>query len=143
MKRNKFSLSHYNLLSCDMGELVPVGLVEVLPGDTMQQATSVLTRVSPLLVPVMHPVSVRVHHWYVPHRLVWDDWEKFITGGPDGNDASVFPTIDLSWTAGSPPTGSGVVGGLADYLGCPPEIDGLEVSALPFRAYDLIYNFGS
>ena len=68
MKRSKFSLSHYNLLSCNMGELVPVGLVEVLPGDTMQHAASVLARVSPLLAPVMHPVDIRIHHWFVPHR---------------------------------------------------------------------------
>lgn len=140
MKRNKFSLSHYKLLSCDMGELVPCGLVEVLPGDTIQHATSALVRVSPLLAPVMHPVHVRIHHFFVPHRLVWEDWEDFITGGPDGMDESVFPTIDLSWTDGTPPTGSGIVGGLADYLGCPPEIDGLEVSALPFRAYAMIWN---
>lgn len=140
MKRNKFSLSHYKLLSCDMGELVPIGLVEVLPGDTFQHATSVLTRVSPLLAPVMHPVHARVHHWYVPHRLVWEDFEDFITGGPDGMDDSAFPVIDLTWSAGSPPTGSGVVGGLADYLGCPTGINGLEVSALPFRAYALIFN---
>lgn len=140
MKRSKFSLSHYKLLSCDMGELVPVGLVEVLPGDTFQHAATLLTRVSPLLAPVMHPVHARIHHWYVPHRLVWEDFEDFITGGPDGMDASVFPTITLSWTDGTPPTGTGVVGGLADYLGCPPGIDGLEVSALPFRAYNLIFN---
>ena len=89
-KRHKHSLSHYKLLSCDMGELVPIGLTEVLPGDTFQHSTSLLMRVSPLLAPVMHPVQVRIHHWYVPHRLVWDDWEKFITGGPDGMDASVF-----------------------------------------------------
>ncbi len=84
MKRSKFSLSNYKLLTCDMGELVPCGLLEVLPGDTIQQATSALIRVSPLLAPVMHPVSVRIHHWFVPHRLVWDSWEDFITGGPDG-----------------------------------------------------------
>lgn len=134
MKRSKHSLSHYKLLSCDMGELVPVGLVEVLPGDSMQQATSLLLRVSPLLAPVMHPVHVRIHHWFVPHRLVWDDWEDFITGGPDGMDESVFPTITLA------DPGSGDVGQLADYLGCPPENDGLEVSALPFRGYNLIFN---
>lgn len=139
-KRGKFSLSHYKLLSCDMGELVPFGLVEVLPGDTFQHAASALLRVSPLLAPVMHPVHMRIHHWFVPHRLVWDDWERFITGGPDGMDASIFPTINLSWAAGSPPTGSGIVGGLADYLGCATGINGLEVSALPFRAYDLIWN---
>lgn len=140
MKRSKHSLSHYNLLSCDMGELIPAGLVEVLPGDTFQQATSVLARVSPLLAPVMHPVHVRIHHWYVPHRLVWDDFEDFITGGPDGFNSSTFPTIDLTYTAGSPPTGTNTVGSLADYLGTPPEINNLTVSALPFRAYSLIFN---
>ena len=139
MKRNKFSLSHYKLLSCDMGELVPIGLTEVLPGDTIQQATSTLVRVSPLLAPVMHPVHIRIHHWFVPHRLVWEDWEDFITGGPDGMDASAFPTIITTYSAGPPATGTGVVGGLADYMGVPPYIP-QEVSALPFRAYALIWN---
>ncbi|AZL82946.1 major capsid protein [Apis mellifera associated microvirus 40] len=134
MKRAKFSLSHYKLLSCDMGELVPIGLTEVLPGDTMQQATSMLVRVSPLLAPVMHPVHVRIHHWFVPHRLVWDDWEDFITGGPDGDNASAFPTISLTTTTGGQGT-------LADYLGVPPVASGTcSVSALPFRGYAKIWN---
>lgn len=134
MKRNKFSLSNYKLLSCDMGELVPIGLTEVLPGDTIQQATSALIRVSPLLAPVMHPVNVKVHHWFVPHRLVWDDWENFITGGPDGNNASTFPTITVN-------SGTGwAVGSLADYLGLPTGVDDIAVSALPFRAYSKIWN---
>lgn len=140
MKRSKFSLSHYKLMSLDMGELAPCGLVEVLAGDSVQQATSVLVRVSPLLAPVMHPVSVRVHHWFIPHRLVWEDWEDFITGGPDGMDASTFPTITITYTAGSPDTGSGIVGELADYLGVPTKINGLEVSALPFRCYAAVFN---
>ena len=113
MKRNKFNLSCYKLLSCDMGELVPCNVIEVLPGDSIQAATSMLIRVSPLLAPVMHPVHVKVHHWFVPHRLVWEDWEDFITGGPDGNDASTFPTITVDATIGAG-------GGLADYLGIPP-----------------------
>ena len=62
MKRSKFSLSNYKLFSCDMGELVPAGLCEVLPGDSIQQATNALVRASPLLTPVMHPVHVRIHH---------------------------------------------------------------------------------
>lgn len=133
MKRSKHSLSNFKLLSCDMGELVPCGITEVLPGDTIQQATSALVRASPLMAPVMHPVHVRIHHWYVPHRLVWDSWEDFITGGPDGNDASEFPTIDMG--------GSGAaVGSLADYLGVPTGVANLDVSALPFRAYAMIYN---
>lgn len=131
MKRTKHSLSHYKLLSCDMGELVPIGLVEVLPGDTFQHATSLLVRVSPLLAPVMHPVHVRVHHWFVPHRLVWEDWEDFITGGPDGNDASAFPYIDVGV--------ANTIGSLYDYLGI-PNVNNIEVSALPFRGYQLIHS---
>ena len=134
MKRSKHSLSHTKLLSMDMGELVPCGLCEVLPGDTIQHSTNLILRASPLLAPVMHPVHVRIHHFFVPHRLIWEDWEDFITGGPDGNDSSSFPTITLA----SP--GSADVGELADYLGVPPGINGLEVSALPFRGYALIWN---
>lgn len=130
MKRNKFSLSHYRLYSSDMAELVPAACVEVLPGDTIQHATNLLVRCSPLLAPVMHPVHVRIHHWFVPHRLVWDDWEDFITGGPDGMDDSVFPFKDIA-----APT----VGTLSDYLGIPPAYTG-SVSALPYRGYSLIWN---
>lgn len=134
MKRSKHSLSHYKLLSCDMGQLIPIGLTEVLPGDTIQHATSALVRMSPMLAPVMHPVHARIHHWFVPNRLLWDKWEDFITGGPDGNDASVFPTISM-------PSGPGAaVSSLSDYLGIPTGVPSLEVSALPFRAYALIWN---
>lgn len=140
MKRGKFSLSNYKLLSCDLGELIPCGAYEVLPGDTIQHSTSALLRTQPLLAPVMHPVEVRIHHWYVPYRLIWADFEKFITGGPDGLDASVYPTINVTFTAGSPDTGIGIVGGLADYLGVPTKINNLVVSALPFRAYALVFN---
>ena len=133
MKRSKFSLSNYKLLSCDLGELVPCGLTEVIPGDTIQHSTSALVRLSPLLSPVMHPLHVHIHHWFVPTRLLWDSFEDFITGGPDGDDNSVFPTINIG-------TGSGAAtGSLADYLGVPIGTD-IEVSALPFRAYALIYN---
>lgn len=140
MKRSKFSLSSYKLFSCDMGELIPCGLLEVLPGDSIQQSTQALVRASPLLAPVMHPVHVTIRHFFVPYRIIWDDWEDFITGGPDGMDDSLFPTVTTSFTAGTPPTGNNIVGGLPDYLGIPPEINGLVVSALPFRAYNLIYN---
>lgn len=136
MKRSKFSLSYTKLLSCDMGELIPCGLTEVLPGDSIQHHTVALVRASPLLAPVMHPVHVRIHHWFVPHRLVWNDWENFITGGPDGLNASVFPTISF-------PNGGPEIGTLADYLGVPTDIvnaAGTPVSALPFRAYALIWN---
>jgi len=133
MKRNKHSLSHYKLLSCDQGQLIPIGLQEVLPGDSFKHSTSALIRVAPLATPVMHPVRARIHHFFVPHRLIWNDWENFITGGPDGLNASTFPTIDVAGAA---------VGSLADYLGVPPSLAAGKgtVSALPFRAYAAIYN---
>ena len=70
MKRSVHNLSCYKLATLDMGELVPVGMYEVLPGDTIQQHSSMLLRVSPLVAPVMHPVSCRLHHWFVPYRLL-------------------------------------------------------------------------
>lgn len=134
MKRSKFALGYTKLLSCDMGELIPCGLTEVLPGDSMQQATTCLVRFSPLLAPVMHPTHVQIAHWFVPHRLVWEDWEDFITGGPDGNDASVFPTITIGGGSGA------AIGSLADYLGVPTGVNNIECSALPFRGYAQIFN---
>lgn len=130
MKRSKFNLSHTQLHTGYMGQLIPVGLLEVLPGDTVQHAAQALIRAAPLSTPPMHPVRIDVRHFFVPNRLVWEDWENFITGGPDGADASVFPTIEQD---------SSQVGTLLDNMGVPPLV-GLEVSALPMRALCLIYN---
>lgn len=134
MKRAKFSLSHTKLLSCDMGELVPISVMEVLPGDSIQNSTTCLIRMAPMLSPPMHPVHASISHWFVPYRLIWEDFEDFITGGPDGADDSVYPTIVM------PGAGGAAVGTLADYLGVPTGVSSLEVSALPFRAYALIWN---
>lgn len=131
MKRSKFSLSHYKLLTGNQGELIPIMAKPVLPGDTWQHSTSLLVRTNPLLAPVMHPVRVKVHHWFVPNRLIWTDFEKFITGGPDGEDATSHPTISI----GTPAEGS-----LADYLGVPTVANASGVNALPFRAYTKIWN---
>ncbi|AXL14898.1 major capsid protein [Microviridae sp.] len=118
-------------MSGDMGVLIPFNKVEVLPGDSVQAHTSLFTRVTPLLTPVMHAVTMRIHHWYVPYRILWDDWEKFITGGPDGMDTSTFPTITTTVAANDP----------LDYMGIPPAtVSPVEVSALPLRAYNLIWN---
>lgn len=132
MKRSKHSLSYKHITTTSVMDLVPIGCTEVLPGDTIQHATSLLVRAAPMLAPVMATVGIKVHHWFVPNRLVWDDWEDFITGGPDGQDASVFPTINFA----VPP----FAGSLANYLGVPLQNAAGAVSALPFRAYQLIWN---
>ncbi len=134
MKRNKFSLSHYKLLTMNMGELVPLTWYEALPGDSIQAQASMLIRATPILAPLMHPVRVRVSTFFVPNRLIWEDFPDYITGGPDGNDTTTWPYIDYSAVA---------EGSLADYLNVPTDAaysPDLRVSALAARAYGLIYN---
>lgn len=138
-KRSKFNLSYTVAQTMNMGALTPIGITEVLPGDTFQHATQAMIRVAPLNAPVMHPTRAQICHFFVPHRLVWDDWEDFITRGPDGDSAPVFPTITLD----SDNANEMSFGSLANCLGVPAteEADfSLEVSALPFRAYALIFN---
>lgn len=135
-KRNKFNLSHKVNFSCDQGELIPISAIEVLPGDIFRHGTSLLIRLSPMLAPVFTTLNCTLFQFFVPNRLVWEDWEDFITGGEDGEDASVHPTIKFA---------DGVaVGSLADYLGITPGVNnpgGTDgVSALPFRAYAKIFN---
>lgn len=129
-KRSKFELSHVNSLSCKMGYIVPIMLQECLPGDTFQADNKIFCRVAPLVAPLMHKVWIDVVTVWVANRMVWDNWENFITGGPDGNDDSVPPTITMKPTVGS----------LADYFGLPLSSGNITVSALPFRAYALAWN---
>lgn len=115
-----------------MGQLVPVAWFEALPGDTVQQATSALVRCAPLVTPVMHPVDVRFHHWFVPNRLLWSNWQNFITGGPDGLNASGHPYISSANVA---------VSTLGDHLGLATSGgQTVKYNALPHRAYALIWN---
>lgn len=139
-KRSKQTLSHYRLLTGDMGNLYPVGLVEALPGDTFRHRTDVLLRLAPMAAPIMHPVVCRVHHFFVPHRLTWPTekaqgtppkgWEAFITGGPTNEDAQLVPQITAAPTKGT----------LLDYLGLPISQGTISFSALPIRAYNMIFN---
>lgn len=132
-RRSTFNLSHYRLFSAKLGYIYPIACYEVLPGDTFRQSTSLFLRLAPLVTPVMHPVHVKIHSWYVPYRLLWDDWEDFRTRGPEGIDASEVPYITA-------PSGGFPVGSLADYLGIPTGIEGLTVNAFAFRAYNYIFN---
>lgn len=133
---NTFDLSHDRKLSCDPGQLIPIMMEEVLPGDKWNVKSSVMVRFAPMLAPIMHQVNAYVHYFFVPNRLMWDNWEAFITGGEDGEDESVYPTVQLG-------NGDRFKGSLADYLGIPTRDEQtgiLEVSAFPFSAYNLIYN---
>ena len=147
--RSAFNLSHEKKLSFNMGDLVPVFLQEVIPGDKFQVRTEQLIRFQALKSPMMHRVDVSTHFFFVPYRLIWTDFEKFITGGEDGTDNPVFPTLSANYDPANLKQMLGI-GTLADYLGYPSlQIDGLtgstsipveQFSALPFRAYQTIYN---
>lgn len=125
MRRSLHNLSHTHKLSCDMGQLIPVCTEEVLPGDTFKGSTSLLARVAPQVKPVMHDVDIRVHHWYVPNRILWAGWEEFITGE---DDVTAKPSITLAAELD-----------LIDHMGMYP-LAGLEMDALPVRAYNKIWN---
>ena len=132
LQRSKHNLSNLQVGTFSMGNLVPIGCQELVPGDSIQQATDSVIRTLPLLAPPMHEVEIIITHTFTPHRIIWDDFEDFITGGDDGLNASVFPTIDFS---GSPITKTD----LGHYLGLPVGFAG-SVSALPFRAYAKFWN---
>ncbi|AXH75799.1 MAG: major capsid protein [Microviridae sp.] len=78
--RHNHDLSFTHSTSFDAGKLVPVAHVEILPGDTINMKTSALLRVEPLNKPLVQEVEMRIHHWFVPHRILWTGWEDFITG---------------------------------------------------------------
>lgn len=140
-KRSVFDLSHERKLSMQMGDLVPILCEEVIPGDTFRNNTEVLVRLAPMLAPMMHRVDVYTHFFFVPNRLLWADWEKFITGGESGNEMPVppyyfFTAVDTSKVG---------AGTLCDHLGFATAVStpaqcSYKVSALPFRAYQTIYN---
>jgi hypothetical protein len=132
IKRSKHNLSNTAITTFDPGEFIPFNVIEIEPGASIQAKTESVLRCLPLLAPLMHEVEVMITHTFTPHRLIWDDFEDFITGGDDGLNASTFPTIDFS---GSPVA----VGDLANYLGLPVGFNG-SASALPFRAYAKFYN---
>ncbi len=137
--KSVFNLSHERKLSCNMGELVPIFCEETVPGDRFQIKSEAIIRMAPMIAPVMHRVNVYMHYFFVPNRLVWDDWEKFITGGPDGTSNPVAPFLRV----GSSSFDKLKNGGLADYIGCPTtDIQGVnvDINAIPFRAYHKIYN---
>ncbi|AXL15643.1 major capsid protein [Microviridae sp.] len=134
---NTFNLSHDRKMSMNMGVLTPTLVMDVLPGDKIKLSSTQMLRFAPMLAPVMHRIDVYQHFFFVPNRLTWSNWEDFITGGEDGTADPTFPTVRMNSSTTS-------IGSLADYLGIPSlpsSITGQTlVSALPFAAYQMIYN---
>lgn len=130
---NTFDLSHDKKMSMVMGTLTPTSVIECIPGDNIRMSTAQMVRLAPMIAPVMHQVNVFHHAFFVPNRIIWNNWEDFITGGEDGDNTSVFPTVVFN-------AGSVVPGCLADYMGIPQTDVAQRTSAIPFFGFNKIFN---
>lgn len=145
IQRSRFDRSHSVKLSGNVGDLIPFYCDEVLPGDTFQIDTSKLVRLQTLVTPVMDNIYLDTYYFFVPCRLVWEHWRELMG---ENTSAPWFPDVEYSVPQVTSPLPSGggssesgwAEGTIADYMGIPPGVSGLSISALPFRAYALIYN---
>lgn len=141
-KLSAFDLSHERKMSMSFGDLVPCYLEEIVPGDQFQVKPEVFMRLAPMIAPIMHRVNAHIHFFFCPNRLVWNQWETFITGGRDGEDATAMPIMSINEANRSYFT----KGSLADYMGLPITdgtttlINTWRINAMPFRVYQTIYN---
>lgn len=138
IKRSMFNMPPFHhLTTMNAGKLVPIFVQECLPGGTYKLQTDQLIRMSTPIHPVMDDCYLDTYFFFVPNRLVWDNWEEFM--GENKTDywtknqpSYTVPKITFETAAEK--------GSIADYFGIPTGVTGIEVNALPFRAYALIWN---
>lgn len=152
-RKNIFDLSHSVKFTANAGYLNPVACIPVVPGDTFDIKADVFCRLAPLMTPVLANLDLRLEAFYVPNRIIWPNWEKFIVfeHRPNDDPKPVLPYIDMAdaYSAeqedGYNRTG---IGSLADHLGLPvtqwaftdqSATQDTKVSALPFAAYQKIW----
>ena len=139
--RSTFDLSYEKKFDCDMGELIPIMCDEVVPGDFFKVGNELVIRFQPLVAPILHEINAYVHYFFVPTRLLWDNWDNFITGGKNGDDSSVLPRFSIDSSSDYSKYS------LWDYFGFPPGVlPGSDATspyrplAFPWQAYNLIFN---
>lgn len=135
IQRSSFDRSHGYKTTFDAGYLVPFLVDEVLPGDTFNVNCNGFARLSTPIYPIMDNIKMETFYFFVPYRLLWDNWKKFMGErvNPTDNIDYTIPQIqDLNNAANQT---------IYDYMGIPTQVAAnLEISALPFRAYALIWN---
>lgn len=138
--RSGFRIESAYKTTFDAGFLVPVYVEEVLPGDTFNLKATMFARIGTPIVPIVDNLYLESFFFFVPNRLVWNNWQKFCGEQTDPGDTTDY-TIPLITS----PLGGYAEGTIQDYLGLPTvgQMDpssGIQHSALPLRAYNLIYN---
>ena len=137
-QRSSFDRTHQHKTTFDAGKLIPFYVDEVLPGDSFNVNTTLFGRLATPLHPIMDNMFLDTHYFYVPNRLLWDNFKKFMgeqDNPTDSVDYLVPQLVDNNSTGFSE-------GGIEDYMGLPiaSQATGLSVSALWHRAYNLIWN---
>lgn len=139
--RSVFNRSFTHKTTFDAGLLIPVFIDEALPGDTMSLRCTAFGRLATLLRPIMDNLYLDLHFFAVPNRLVWDNWEKMNGAQTNPGDSTSFlaPIVAPAAITG----GFNTAGSIADYMGIPIAVaafNNATISALPFRAYNLVWN---
>lgn len=138
IQRSVFDRSHDYKTTMDAGYLIPFFVDEVLPGDTFKLRVNAFVRMNTLIAPFMDNVFMDTFFFFVPTRLVWDNWQRFCGEQKNPGDSTDFLIPSLSGTN----TFSN--GSIFDYMGLPTGVQlnpaNTPINALPFRAYNLIYN---
>lgn len=138
IQRSVFDRSHDYKTTLDAGYLIPFFVDEVLPGDTFKLRVNAFVRMNTLIAPFMDNVFMDTFFFFVPTRLVWDNWQRFCGEQKNPGDSTDFLIPTLNWS------GQFVNGSIYDYMGIPTNVNiSFEfdpINSLPFRAYNLIYN---
>lgn len=140
IRRSSFDRSHGYKTAFNSGYLVPVFVDEVLPGDSFNLKMHAFTRLSTPIVPVMDNLFLDSFFFFVPNRLVWTNFKKFM-----GEQATPASSISFLVPTVASPTAGYAVGTLQDYFGLPTlgQVDAGSTTtsiALPMRGYNLIWN---
>lgn len=138
IQRSVFDRSHDYKTTLDSGYLIPFFVDEVLPGDTFKLRVNAFVRMNTLIAPFMDNVFLDTFFFFVPTRLVWDNWQRFCGERKNPRDSTDFLIPSLSGT------NNFTNGSIFDYMGLPTGVAldpaNTPINALPFRAYNLIYN---
>lgn len=133
--RSSFNRTHGYKTTFNSGYLVPIFNDEVLPGDTFSLKASLLARLATPIVPFMDNMFLETFFFFVPNRLLWDNWQKF-----NGEQKNPGDTTDYLVPTVKAPANGWEYGSLSDYFGIPTGVDNIETISLYHRAYNLIYN---
>jgi len=134
--RSSFDRSQTYKTTLDSGFLIPIFVDEALPGDTFNVRMTGFARLATPLRPYMDNAYFSTFFFSVPNRLLWDNWQRFNGEEDNPGDSTDF----LLPQVGSPVSGGFPASSIADYFGLPVGVPNIVVSALPFRAYNLIWN---